>query len=42
MPRNARPRSPIPQSLQAALDEHFLPYDERLAPWLERTPSWRR
>jgi Sulfotransferase domain len=41
-PQNARPRSPMPQTLQAALDEHFRPHDERLAAWLGRVPSWRR
>jgi hypothetical protein len=39
---NARPRSDMPTSLRACLDEHFLPYDERLAAWLGFTPSWRR
>ena len=39
---NARPRSPMPAELAARLDEHFLPYDERLAAWLGRTPGWRR
>ena len=39
---NARPRSPMPQSLRRRLDESFLPYDERLAEWWGRTPSWRR
>ncbi len=41
-PRNARARSPMPDSLRAALEEHFRPYDERLSAWLGRTPSWRR
>ncbi len=39
---NARPRPPMPKSLRAALDAHFLPYDERLAAWLGKDPSWRR
>ncbi len=39
---NARPRSPMPDELRAALTEHFLPYDERLASWLGWEPSWRR
>ena len=39
---NARPRSPLPAELGQALDEHFIPYDERLAGWLGREPSWRR
>jgi hypothetical protein len=41
-PQNARPRSPMPQSLRAALEEHFRPHDERLVAWLGREPSWRR
>jgi hypothetical protein len=41
-PQNARPRAPMPQSVRAALDEHYRPYDERLAAWLGRVPSWRR
>jgi Sulfotransferase domain len=41
-PQNARPRAPMPASLRAALEEHFRPYDERLAVWLGREPSWRR
>jgi Sulfotransferase domain len=39
---NARPRAPMPKSLRAALQNHFNPYDERLAEWLGREPSWRR
>lgn len=39
---NARPRSPMADSTRAALDEHFQPYDERLAGWLGWTPGWRR
>ena len=39
---NARPRSPMPGNLAARLDEHFLPYDERLQTWLGRPPGWRR
>ena len=38
---NARPRSPMPESLRARLDEHFRPHDERLAAWLGGPPSWR-
>jgi Sulfotransferase domain len=41
-PQNARPRSPISQTLRAELDEHFRPHDERLADWLGQAPSWRR
>jgi hypothetical protein len=39
---NARPRSPIPESLGAELDEYFMPFDEQLTSWLGRVPSWRR
>jgi hypothetical protein len=39
---NARPRSALPETVRAALAEHFLPYDERLTRWLGQTPSWRR
>jgi hypothetical protein len=38
---NARPRSPMPETLRTGLSEHFLPYDERLSRWLGRPPSWR-
>jgi hypothetical protein len=41
-PRNARPRSPMPETLRAALEEHYRPHDERLTAWLGREPSWRR
>jgi Sulfotransferase domain len=40
--RNARPRSPMPGSVRTALEEHYRPYDERLAAWLGHEPSWRR
>ena len=39
---NARPRSPMPAELRARLEDYFGPYDEKLAGWLDRTPSWRR
>lgn len=40
---NARPRSsPMEPALRRRLDAHFMPYDERLAAWWGRTPSWRR
>lgn len=39
---NARPRSPMSAAVRRRLDEHFAPYDERLAAWWGRTPSWRR
>ena len=40
--RNARPRSPMPASVRATLEEHFRPHDERLQSWLGHEPSWRR
>lgn len=39
---NARPRSPLSDELRRRLDEHFQPYDEKLAEWWCRTPSWQR
>ncbi len=39
---NARPRSALAGSVRARLEEHFRPYDDRLATWLDRVPSWRR
>lgn len=39
---NARPRSPMPASVRAGLEEYYRPHDERLASWLGREPSWRR
>jgi hypothetical protein len=41
-PQNARPRSPMPESVRVRLEEHYRPHDERLAAWLGREPSWRR
>jgi hypothetical protein len=38
---NARPRSPMPETLRARLNEHFAAPDERLASWLGHPPSWR-
>ncbi len=38
---NARPRSPMPESLRARLQEYFADDDTRLAGWLGRLPSWR-
>jgi hypothetical protein len=38
---NARPRSPMAPELRARLEEHFAPYDERLAAWLGHPVSWR-
>jgi hypothetical protein len=39
---NARPRADMPAALRARLDEHFAPYDEKLAEWLGHSPSWRQ
>jgi hypothetical protein len=38
---NARPRSPMDPAVRARLEEHFAPYDERLAAWLGEPVSWR-
>jgi hypothetical protein len=38
---NARERAPMPSSLRRRLEDHFAPYDERLAKWLGHAPSWR-
>jgi hypothetical protein len=38
---NARPRSPMPETLRTTLGEHFLASDERLTRWLGQSPSWR-
>jgi hypothetical protein len=40
--RNARPRSPMPATLRTRLEDELAPWDERLAAWWGRTPSWRR
>jgi Sulfotransferase domain len=40
--RNARPRAPMPETVRKTLEEHYHPYDERLAAWLGHEPSWRR
>jgi len=39
---NARPRASMPVPLRARLEEHFAPYDARLADWWGNTPAWRR
>jgi hypothetical protein len=39
---NARRRAPMSDALRQRLDEHFAPFDERLAKWWGQTPSWRR
>ena len=38
---NARPRSPMSETLRAKLNDHFLAADERLTGWLGQPPSWR-
>jgi hypothetical protein len=38
---NARSRAPMSGELRTMLAAHYEPYDERLAQWLGRTPSWR-
>jgi Sulfotransferase domain len=38
---NARPRSDLDPMLRERLAAHFAPYDDRLALWLGREPSWR-
>jgi hypothetical protein len=38
---NARPRSPMPETLRTRLNEHFQAADERLTHWLGQPPSWR-
>ena len=38
---NARPRVPLPDDLRDELTNHFAPYDDQLAEWLGRTPSWQ-
>lgn len=39
---NARPRDGLDDDVRRRLTAYFEPYDERLAAWLGRTPSWRR
>jgi hypothetical protein len=39
---NARPRSPMPETLRTELRAYFQPYDMRLARWLGGEPSWQR
>lgn len=38
---NARSRSGMDAALRSQLEDHFLPYDERLGQWWGREPSWR-
>lgn len=39
---NARSRSKMDEAIRERLDAHFAPFDDELARWWERTPSWRR
>lgn len=39
---NARSRAPMSESIRTQLSDHYLPFDERLAQWWGRDPSWRR
>jgi hypothetical protein len=39
--RRSRP-APMPDSVRAALEEHYRPYNEQLAKWLGSEPSWCR
>ncbi|MFG2005612.1 sulfotransferase [Spirillospora sp. NPDC048911] len=39
---NARPSSPMPESVRARLTGHFEPYDTRLTELLGEVPAWRR
>jgi hypothetical protein len=39
---NARSRSPLSEELRTRLEVHYAPYDDELAEWWGRTPSWRR
>jgi hypothetical protein len=41
-PPRTRSRPPMPDSVRKALEEHYRPYDERLAAWLGHEPCWRR
>jgi hypothetical protein len=38
---NARPRSPMSDTLRRELEEHFRPWDDQLVDWLGWVPSWR-
>ena len=39
---NARPGSPMPESANRLLADHYAPYDEKLADLLGRAPGWMR
>jgi len=41
-PPRTRSRPPMPDPVRKELEEHYRPYDERLAAWLGHEPSWRR
>jgi hypothetical protein len=41
-PPRTRSRPPMPDSVRAALEEHYRPYNERLTAWLGHEPSWCR
>lgn len=38
---NARPRSPMPETLRHDLEARFRPWDDELVDWLSWVPSWR-
>lgn len=38
---NARPRSPMPESLRTSLEDQLADSDAELTSWLGRTPTWR-
>ncbi|HEY6748285.1 MAG TPA: sulfotransferase domain-containing protein [Mycobacteriales bacterium] len=38
---NARPRSPMPESLRSSLQDQLADSDAELTSWLGRTPTWR-
>lgn len=38
---NARPRSPMPESLRSSLQDQLAESDAELTTWLGRTPTWR-
>ena len=39
---NGRSRSPLSPALRTELEEHYAPYDERLAQWWGQVPTWRQ
>ena len=38
---NAREWDPVAPEVRRRLEDHFAPYDEKLADWLGHEPSWR-